>query len=305
MAATSSAKIIVAPVTLISISDHCTRLEFSDSENKLAQGGLLGEYVCDKEGNLVCIKILDCLEAQRDKNGNIKRDMMETMIELCQANYPERELVGYYSAGPGVKIEKPKGFAWPISNQNPLVKTADLTCSRNPEVFLAWNSSPEASSENMAVRMYKINSSDRIGALQNFSIDDDRAAEMIALTDVLNLECNRTSLTKLKRYQEGVRVLLEKAQILLNYIEDVESGKIQQDSSILRGMKSLLSRLPLNSGTGEFSEQMLEDYANSQLYAYLGAMTESSVMIAHNSIATVQSQKRFPASYGFGGRGIH
>jgi len=301
--AASSRKIDVAPVTLISISDHCTRLEFSDDKNKTAIGGLLGEYVQDKEGN-ICIKLLDCLEAPRDDNGDLDKDGVETMIELCQANYPDRELVGYYKAGPEVNISRPQGFPFPVSNANQISKDSEATCTRSPSVFLAWNSSPEASSETMAVRIFEITSSDKIGSAMNYSIDEDRGAEMIALTDVLNLECNRTSLTKLNRYQEGVNALLEKARILLNYIEDVESGRIQQDSAILRGMKSLLSRLPLNSGTGEFSEQMLEDYANSQLYAYLGAMTESSVMIAHNSIATQQAQKRFP-SYGFTARGMH
>lgn len=301
--AVTQTKIDVAPVTLISISDHCTRLEYSDEKNKLARGGLIGEYVKDKEGN-VCIKILDCLEAPTDQKGNLDRDDVETMIELCQANYPDRELVGYYEAGPDVNISRPQGFVFPISNENPLPKNSEATYTRSPSVFLAWNSSPEASSETMAVRIFEITGNDRIGSVKNYTIDEERAAEMIALTDVLNLECNRTSLTKLKRYQEGVHALLEKAQILLSYIEDVENGRLQQDSGILRGMKSLLSRLPLNSGTGEFSEQMLEDYANSQLYAYLGAMTESSIMISHNSIATQQAQKRFP-SYGFSARGMH
>jgi len=301
--AVSSRKIDIAPVILISISDHCTRLEFSEEKNKTAIGGLLGEYVTDKEGN-VCVKILDCLEAPKDEHGNLEKESVETMIELCQANYPDRELIGYYLAGPDVNITRPKGFPLPVSNSNPLSKDSEATFTRSPSVFLAWNSSPEASSETMAVRIFEIKPDDSIGNLINYAIDQDRGAEMIALTDVLNLECNRTSLTKLKRYQEGVNALLEKAQILLSYIEDVENGKTQQDSSILRGMKSLLSRLPLNSGTGEFSEAMLEDFANSQLYAYLGAMTESSVMIAHNSIATQQAQKRFP-SYGFNSRGMH
>merc|ERR1712083_703488 len=120
-----------------------------------------------------------------------------------------------------------------------------------------------------------------------FMIDRERQAELIALTDVLKLECNRTSLSKLERYEEGLQHLLTKEKL-----------KQKDSTNILLGIKSLLSRLPLTGGKGQFTDQMLKDYSHSQLYAYLGALTESSVMLANTSLATQQTQRKFG---GYGG----
>merc|ERR1719265_630241 len=115
---------------------------------------------------------------------------------------------------------------------------------------------------------------------------------MIALTDVLTEECNRTSLTKLERYRQGISVLLEKATILLEYLEAVDSGKKEADPTILRGLKSLLSRLPLMGDRSGFEDQLLQTYSKTQMYALLGSMTEGTVMMAHNSLATSKAQDK-------------
>jgi len=295
----------ISPNSLISISDQCTRLENMDDKSP-ARGALIGQILRDREAKVTQMKVLDCIEIlPKDKLQDISpTEMMATMIELCQANYPNRELLGYYEASASVDIQKPKVYDFPISAQRPTAKDANVKSSMHPQLFLVWNSSEKAAERGMALRLYQLQINCQVGQTKEFTIDQERDAEMIALTDVLNLECNRTSLTKLQRYREGISVLQEKGKMLLNYLTEVEENKKKPDPMILRSMNSLLSRLPLTGGTGEFQEELLQNYAGSQMYAYLGAMTESSVMLAHNSLATSASQRKYGSSY-HGGFNMH
>lgn len=291
--------ITVSPNSLISISDQCTRAEAAGNKETPSRGALVGEVIRDRDGALTGVKVLDCIEiVPKSKACDDPEALLATMLELCQANYPERELVGYFEASPAADISKPKAFSWPISEKNP-PRDAEVTSTFYPCLYLVWNTSGEASNNKMSVNLYNIQQNGKLGARMNWTIDQDRDAEMIALTDVLSEECNRTSLTKLQRYREGVEVLMTKAQMLLTYLEDVEQGKKAADPKILRGMKSLLSRLPLTGNSSEFEDQLLTNYAESQLFAYLGAMTESSIMVAHNSLATSSSQRKFGNSFGY------
>jgi len=290
----------ISPNSFISISDQCTRSAAEDKKEE-SRGALIGEYVRDREGKMTHIKVFDCIEIfpKSDKVED-PQAMLATMIELCQveANYPKRELLGYYSAGPNVSVKNPKGYDWPISAKRPLPQDSEVRSSSAPQLYLVWNSSEEAATTGNAIKLYKLKN-DKVAEEVSYSVDQERDAEMIALTDVLSLECNRTSLTKLQRYREGIDVLQKKCATLLEYLKDVESGSKKPDPRILRSMKSLLSRLPLTGTTGEFQGQLLQDFSRSQLYAYLGAMTNSSVMMAHNSLATAASQRKFGGSYGY------
>jgi hypothetical protein len=289
----------ISPNSLISISDQCTRLENTDQTSS-ARGALVGSFVRDREGKITQMKVLDCIEIlPKSEHVGDPAEMLATMIELCQANYPHRELLGYYEASPTIETDKPKGYDFPISAKRPVTGDANVKSSAHPQLFLLWNSSAKAAEKGMAIRLYKLQKNCKIGRAQDFKIDQEREAEMIALTDVLNLECNRTSLTKLQRYREGINALQQKGKMLLDYLSEVEEGKKQPDPTILRSMNSLLSRLPLTGASGEFQEELLTNYAGSQLYAYLGAMTENSVMLAHNSLATSASQRKYGSSYGF------
>jgi len=301
MAESADAEVVctISPNSLISISDQCTRLENTE-DTSTARGALIGSFIRDREGKVTRMAVLDCIEIlPKSEHVEDPAEMLATMIELCQANYPARELLGYYEASPSIDITKPKAYDFPISAKKPTPKEAEVISSMYPQLYLVWNSSSKAAENGMAMRLYKLQENCKVGRVQDFTIDQDRDAEMIALTDVLSLECNRTSLTKLQRYREGISVLQKKGKMLLDYLIEVEEGKKQPDPMIVRSMNSLLSRLPLTGTTGEFQEELLQDYAGSQLYAYLGAMTESSVMLAHNSLATSASQRKYGSSYGF------
>jgi len=281
----------------------------SEKEGIVSRGGLVGEFVKDREGNMTQIKVLDCIEFfEKGENVDDPVYLFSQMLEICQINYPERELLGYYEAGTTLDVSKPKAFTWPVSEKQPPNKDFEVMSTHPPSLYLVWNTSEKAAESGMAMKMYDIRKG-KVSAQRDFIIDQDRDAEMIALTDVLTLECNRTSLTKLERYREGISVLLEKAEILQNYLEAVEKGKKDPDPTILRGMKSLLSRLPLMGDRAQFEDQLLQTYSKTQLYAFLGAMTESTVMMANNSLATskAQDKMKFGSNHAFGsllGRGF-
>eukprot|EP00494_Astrolonche_serrata_P030140 UN30407 len=132
------------------------------------------------------------------------------MLHLIQQNYPERELVGYYTAGPDVDIKKPKPFKFPVTKSQGWSKKLDypVTATAYPCCYMVWKATnKKTTAKNLPVRLYRTKS----GAVKEsvkFNIDRERQAELIALTDVLKLECNRTSLSKLERYDEGVNHLL-------------------------------------------------------------------------------------------------
>jgi len=287
-------QITVGPSALISISDHLTRIEFTDSEKtKVVVGGLVGEFVRDKQNNIKSVKILDCIEGFM-VNGQMDPEKMATMLGLTQTNYKTYELVGYYMAERGLDVSNPKMLKWPITKDNPASKWEDAEAKEThyPSVYLVWNADSEKDLLQSGIRMYPIDKTGNIQRKkQGFGIEQ-RDAEVIALNDVLTLESNRTSLTKLERYREGVLNLSNRADILINYLTDVLDNKRAADSSVLRGVNSLLSRLPLTGGKAEFEDELLDEYAMSQLYSYLGAMTEGSAMLAHNNIAVSKASSR-------------
>jgi len=284
----------IGPSALISISDHLTRLEFTQSEKeKIALGGLVGEYIRDKQGNITSVKILDSIEGTYE-NGQLDAEKMATMIGLTQTNYKTYELVGYYNASKGADIKNPKGFKWPLTKENPASKFEDAEAKEThfPTIYLVWDAAAKGTKGDLGIRMFSL---DKKGQIKKNKVPygiEQRDAEVIALNDVLTLESNRTSLTKLQRYREGVSNLMSRADILLEYLTDVAESKKTADSSVLRGINSLLSRLPLTGGKAEFEDALLDEYAMSQLYAYLGAMTEGSAMLANNNIAVSKASSR-------------
>lgn len=280
--ATKNASVNVAPIALISISDHCTRLK--TEENKVARGALFGQYVRDKAGQICGVLILDSIEGN-DAEG------IGTMVGLCQLNYPDQELVGYYYAAPKLDLNKPPAWKFPITGKKAAPEDCEVKATHFPSCYLIWNSTAKGSKTDLGLRIHEMDKAGNVGRSQDFGIHR-RKAEVIGLNDVLKLECNRTSLTKLERYQEGIDNLLSRVDVLLKYLDDVSKKKRAPDTVILRNINSLLSRLPLTGGKSNFENDLLDEYSMAQLYGYLGAMTEASAMLGNNHLAVSKTQSR-------------
>lgn len=80
-------------------------------------------------------------------------------------------------------------------------------------------------------------------------------------------------IANLTTQQNAVKMLLDRIQTLVAYVEDVQSNKTPRDHEALRQIASLVAGLPASGETEEFKQELLTEYNDLLLTTYLADMT--------------------------------
>ena len=94
----------------------------------------------------------------------------------------------------------------------------------------------------------------------------------------------------------AITMLSERVDIIGRYLKAVSDGQVPADHEILRQIKALCSKLPAID-TPTYHEEFMQDYNNTLLVTYLGAITKgmgsiNELIDKYNSAFDKHSRRR-------------
>ena len=81
--------------------------------------------------------------------------------------------------------------------------------------------------------------------------------------------------THMASVHSAVKMLQKRVACILSLLEAMERGEVKKDHRLLRKVASLCQRLPATD-TGDFKEDLVQQYNDSLLATYLATMTKGS-----------------------------
>jgi hypothetical protein len=275
------------PLVMIAITDHVVRDRLQFKRDKV-----IGAIYGDQKGNIVDVSEAIGIRLTLE-NEQVQVDMNGWVIEkdIFLKTFSDVEVLGWYSSG--------------LSSSADELRIHELFakyCS-DPLYIQVDSTAQQPGGKDLGLKVYK-RKNDKSGFERvKFSIVQ---SEMENLT---LLHCRDNSLhqphrktrqmynaffcpngtseavasqSTLQAYSQNVfnatDTLKEQVQIMLRYVTDVESGKIQGNQDILRRIKSLCARLPTNNSE-EFNLEFMKEFNDSVLQVYIAQVAKTSVQL--------------------------
>jgi COP9 signalosome complex subunit 6 len=248
----------VHPTVVMAMADHYTRTNLQDKSEKVI-GCVLGQ----RTG-----RILSALESfevsfKKTKEGlAIDSKGMENDLKLFQEAYPLYDFVGWYTTGSRLmpddtNIQKAMEKYCPA----PLTILLNPICEKDQrdlpmKVFLSLQEVPFKVTSNEAEAVVTIHCSKYVN-----QDDQNNPAVVNHYTGMIS----------------AIRHLHVRLEVVIRFLEEVKSGKVNPSPALLRKVKALVNRQPTMDSSG-FKTDFLAEYNDGLLLSYLSAITKGCAL---------------------------
>ncbi|KAK4688504.1 COP9 signalosome complex subunit 6, partial [Tremellales sp. Uapishka_1] len=295
------------PLPLLNISEHHTRSRFVAPSPPKLIGALLGT-LSNREVSIVNTfeltfaspsQDVDMFDASVGHNSQVDNEFFETRKEQFKQVFPSLEVVGWYSVGKEPSSED-------IDLHRQFANTVDTP------IFLLFDSVPPPQSPALPINIYEsfLDPSGEGGEENFVALDfgiETGEAERIAVDGVSKGTSGdgeeSALISNLTTQRNAIRMLYERIQVLLSYVDEIINSqstfphinennvdmshfpeKAKPDYTILRQISALVATLPTMNAP-EFKEELMTEYSDVQLTAYLTALTKQLSVLANVSMS--------------------
>ncbi|WWD21032.1 hypothetical protein CI109_105513 [Kwoniella shandongensis] len=337
---TSGLTINLHPLPILNVSDHYNRARLTTSEGDSPKliGALLGTE-SNREVSIVnSFELIYLTSSETDPDVDmaessaagasatagasirggeagkyaLNAEFLETRKEQFKQVFPTLEVVGWYSVG-----EEPTADDVALHKQ--FAGTIDTP------IFLLFQPDPIPGSQALPIKIYEAALSSEGGTKESENETEGKfvqleygietgEAERIAVDGVSRGGMGgdgeeSTVVANLTTQRNAIRMLYERISVLLQYISGVINKTAKPDHTILRQISALVATLPTMDAK-EFQEELMTEYSDVQLAAYLTTLTKqlnalSEYADKHNILHPAQTDDFGPAHGGSrGGRGF-
>lgn len=272
------------PLPIINMSEHLVRSSvqpMGGKSNRIA-GALLGNHLGRE------VEIHTTFELLIGEEDRIDQEYLRSRQAQFKQVFPTFDLLGWYSSG---SIPLPQDMAIHRQlleyNESPLFlqlspsqKTIDQARSKGElpigiyETFVDVSQSirpdqGETAGLEKGPDMYfrPANYQIETGEAERIAVDHTSKPPVDDGDGQSSLIANLTT------QQNAIKMLLDRIQSIVSYVDDVEAKKLPNDHESLRQIASLVAGIPASGNLPEFRQEFLTEYNDLLLTTYLSDMT--------------------------------
>ncbi|KAH8277254.1 hypothetical protein KR026_008134 [Drosophila bipectinata] len=269
MAATgtsASVTISLHPLVIMNISEHWTRFRAQHGEPRQVYGALIGKQ---KGRN---IEIMNSFELKTDVIGDetvINKDYYNKKEQQYKQVFSDLDFIGWYTTG-----ESPTAADIKIQKQIAAINECPIMLQLNPL---------SRSVDQLPLKLFEslIDLVDGEATMLFVPLTYTLAteeAERIGVDHVARMTSNESGeksvvAEHLVAQDSAIKMLNTRIKIVLQYIRDVEAGKLRPNQEILREAYALCHRLPVMQ-VPAFQEEFYTQCNDVGLISYLGTLTK-------------------------------
>lgn len=265
-AGTASVTISLHPLVIMNISEHWTRIRAQAGETWQVYGALIGKQ---KGRN---IEVMNSFELKTELVGSdliINRDYYNTKENQYKQVFSELDFIGWYTTG-----ECPTNRELKIHKQIAEINECPIMLQLNPM---------SRSVDQLPLKLYESvidvmgGEATMLFVPLTYTLATEEA-ERIGVDHVARMSTNETGeksvvAEHLVAQESAIKMLCTRIKVLLKYVNEVETGKLQADQEILRDVYALSHRLPVMQGEA-FQEEFYTQCNDVGLISFLGSMTK-------------------------------
>ncbi|KAJ1505269.1 COP9 signalosome complex subunit 6 [Coelomomyces lativittatus] len=283
----SSVSYSIHPLVFINIADHLSRNLFQHSApSEVVYGALLGcQNGCD-------IEIYTSFELTVLNTNELECEVDTDLFSTRQSQYkqvlPAYRVVGWYSTSTYIPGPRESN----IHRQLMVFSESLIFFQLNPK---------ELGLQKLPATLFEASFDPLFDQIQFFEVNSLKIAtseaEFIAVDTVAKVQSDANCmesqiLSTLSTQKSAIEMLLQKVLKLLNWVEQVEEGKIPIDHSILRSIGWIVQQLPTLIPSN-FNELLSKDYEDVLLTEYLSILSKTtyfSYELVDQHLADITSQ---------------
>ena len=273
----SGLSISLHPLVIINISDHSTRFQcLNGGKMKRVLGVLLGKL----DGRSV--EVCNSFEiSYKEVDGKIKydKDYFEVKQEQYKKVFPSLDPVGWYSNAIQ-SVRDGEVLPGDIDVHGEIAAIIE-----NP-LYLLLDTTDGAGVRDLPVQIlesevHMINDTPTLTFAKSSYRLESEEAERVSVDQVSHLlpagasSASSSMSTHMASVHSAVKMLQKRVACILSLLEAMERGEVKKDHRLLRKVASLCQRLPATD-TGDFKEDLVQQYNDSLLATYLATMTKGS-----------------------------
>ncbi|XP_017131776.1 COP9 signalosome complex subunit 6 [Drosophila elegans] len=261
-----SVTISLHPLVIMNISEHWTRFRAQHGEPRQVYGALIGKQ---KGRN---IEIMNSFELKTDVIGDetvINKDYYNKKEQQYKQVFSDLDFIGWYTTG-----ENPTADDIKIQKQIAAINECPIMLQLNPL---------SRSVDHLPLKLFEslIDLVDGEATMLFVPLTYTLAteeAERIGVDHVARMTSNESGeksvvAEHLVAQDSAIKMLNTRIKIVLQYIRDVESGKLRANQEILREAYALCHRLPVMQ-VPAFQEEFYTQCNDVGLISYLGTLTK-------------------------------
>ncbi|KAH8306468.1 hypothetical protein KR018_011954 [Drosophila ironensis] len=262
----ASVTISLHPLVIMNISEHWTRFRAQHSEPRQVYGALIGKQ---KGRN---IEIMNSFELKTDVIGDetvINKDYYNKKEQQYKQVFSDLDFIGWYTTG-----ESPTAADIKIQKQIAAINECPIMLQLNPL---------SRSVDQLPLKLFEslIDLVDGEATMLFVPLTYTLAteeAERIGVDHVARMTSNESGeksvvAEHLVAQDSAIKMLNTRIKIVLQYIRDVEAGKLRANQEILREAYALCHRLPVMQ-VPAFQEEFYTQCNDVGLISYLGTLTK-------------------------------
>ena len=216
------------------MSDQYTRITTGGSplpKNSPVVGLLFGNTT-DKN----VLQVLDAGEISTDLS-----DQAKQQVGLHQAVFPQHNVVGWYRVS----------STETTPNANDLATTRKLQAEYEDCIF-CFTQANHTDAESLPMTLYQVEDEVLVACEDNWKLETSEA-ERIAVETVVRQEPNEVVyVTHIDTMEQALQKLMDRLNLLLQFLQDTSSGKIPFHPSLMRQVQSVVMQLgPLVASSPE------------------------------------------------------
>ncbi|EDW43210.1 COP9 signalosome complex subunit 6 [Drosophila sechellia] len=261
-----SVTISLHPLVIMNISEHWTRFRAQHGEPRQVYGALIGKQ---KGRN---IEIMNSFELKTDVIGDetvINKDYYNKKEQQYKQVFSDLDFIGWYTTG-----DNPTADDIKIQRQIAAINECPIMLQLNPL---------SRSVDHLPLKLFEslIDLVDGEATMLFVPLTYTLAteeAERIGVDHVARMTSNESGeksvvAEHLVAQDSAIKMLNTRIKIVLQYIRDVEAGKLRANQEILREAYALCHRLPVMQ-VPAFQEEFYTQCNDVGLISYLGTLTK-------------------------------
>lgn len=275
------------PLPIINMSEHMVRsvvqpIAGKEGNNSRIAGALLGNHLGRE------VEIHTTFELLIGEGDRIDQEYLRARQAQFKQVFPTFDLLGWYSSG---SIPMPQDMS--IHKQLLDYNESPLFLQLSP----SQNTIDQARSKGeLPIGIYEtfVDVSHSIRSDQGEGVGLDKGPDMyfrpanyqIETGEAERIAVDHTSkppvddgngqsslIANLTTQQNAIKMLLDRIQSIVSYVDDVQAKKLPTDHESLRQIASLVAGIPASGNLPEFKQEFLTEYNDLLLTTYLSDMT--------------------------------
>lgn len=272
-------RIFVHPLVIMSIADHQARTvaESTEKYDPNNPARVLGAFFGYQTNQAVELHSAIELSYRYDdeKEIRINDDEFKEDLDLHSQIYPDHECLGWYSTSVNFNTKVDLAFHKRFQEYN----ESPLYLRMNPLIAKDAKQLP-VTVYRMETKMIKDNATHVFVALPFKVVSDP--AERLTVDHIIQDKDVPTKGSQIvppyETLKNAVNALQSRVKLLVEYLSQVEQGKVKPNQEILKNIQTVCNRLPAMNNE-KFSDDFFSEMANGMMMTYLATMTKTAQQV--------------------------